>query len=185
MYEIKELKWHSWRGRQRHDASSPLGVFQAILAANEEDWMLRINGVPIGLYTSLDAAKSVAQADYTTRMKEGLEEVGGQTREELDARMKSLGMLTITELVDGEDPLGKFSAHAGVRNHATFEEWLKMRYEEILKSRMPYELGDQEEDELYEWIFGHAGAFAEVLANWKQMKIRMGSAPHNNEGSQT
>ena len=95
---------------------------------------------------------------------------------DLDERMKAAGMIPLSELLDldKQAPMDKWSAHAAVQSHNDFEWWLKMRYEEMMRMRISYELGDKDkEDELFEWIFAHSSALGEVLVNWKMMKKRM------------
>ena len=95
----------------------------------------------------------------------------------LDERMKAAGMIPLSELLAGGQPLDKWKAHAGVRTPEHFEEWLLGRYTEFMKMRMAYELGDRDRgDDLYEWVFAHASALGEVLVNWRAMKARMAGA---------
>lgn len=100
----------------------------------------------------------------------------------LDDRMKAAGMSTLSELVNGQSPLGIYSAHAGVKDHDSFEWWLKRRYEEFMGMRMRYELGDREKDDMYEWVFAHAATLNEVLDNWKMMKKRLIDTPKKGYG---
>lgn len=91
----------------------------------------------------------------------------------LDERMVAAGMVPLSTILSGEGVLKQWMAHAGVVDLETFEQWLLMRYRELLVMRIPYELGDKDKtDELYEWVLGHAGAFSEVTANFRAMKER-------------
>ncbi|MDW6020650.1 hypothetical protein SAZ10_02615 [Mesorhizobium sp. BAC0120] len=96
----------------------------------------------------------------------------------LDERMKAAGMIPLSDLLAGNTPLEKWMAHTGVRDLASFEEWLTMKHREFMTMRMSYELGDKDQsDELYEWVFAHAAAFGEVAANFRAMKERASRAP--------
>lgn len=93
---------------------------------------------------------------------------------ELDVRMKAAGMIPLSELIAGGQPLDKWKAHTGIQNHDHFEEWLTRRYSEFMRMRAAYELGDKDKDDrLYEWVFAHSSALGEVLVNWRAMKARM------------
>lgn len=85
---------------------------------------------------------------------------------DLDGRMIAAGMIPLSELLE-KNSLGRFSAHAGVTDMESFECWLKMRHEEMLRARMTLELDKQEKDEMFEWYFSYAAALGEVLANYR------------------
>jgi len=98
---------------------------------------------------------------------------GVTEEQDLDSRMKAAGMIPLSDLLAGNTPLEKWMAHTSVCDLDTFEEWLMRRYREYMQMRMGYELGDENKsDELYEWVFAHAGAFGDVVANFRQMKAR-------------
>ena len=100
-----------------------------------------------------------------------------QAIKSLDERMVAAGMIPLSTILSGEGVLKQWMAHTGVVDLDTFEQWLLMRYRELLIMRMPYELGDKDKsDELYEWVLGHAGAFSEVTANFRAMKERSPAA---------
>lgn len=84
----------------------------------------------------------------------------------LDARLKAAGMLTATELMQGQ-PIDAFVKHAGVKDLATFSEWLDLKCREFLTLKARRSLEKQPEDEMYEWVFAHAAVFHEVRVNFK------------------
>ncbi len=84
----------------------------------------------------------------------------------LDRRMKEAGMLSLSEMLE-RNPLGRFAVHAGVRDLATFEEWLVMRRKSMLGLQISLELDNKSDDELYEWAVAHAASFGEVLSNFR------------------
>jgi hypothetical protein len=101
----------------------------------------------------------------------------------LDERMKSCGMFSVSELIEGS-AIDASAAHSGVHNLETFEDWLvmKRRHYDTLRGR--YETGEKSKDDgMYEWVFAHSGVFSEVHINFKAMKARMAGASSNNEGS--
>lgn len=93
--------------------------------------------------------------------------------DDLDERMKAAGMIPLSELISGPQPLDYFMAHTAVCDHDSFEAWLKSKYESLMRMRLAYDLDKREKDEMYEWIVGHAASFGEVLVNWRVMKQRM------------
>ncbi len=95
----------------------------------------------------------------------------------LDERMIAAGMIPLSDLLSGETPLKRWMAHTGVSDLLTFQDWLSRRYEEFMRMKVAYELGDKpKDDELYEWVLSHCGALGEVVANFRQMKERMADA---------
>jgi hypothetical protein len=94
----------------------------------------------------------------------------------LDERMKAAGMIPLSDLLAGNTALKPWMAHTGVKDLESFEEWLAMRHREFMTMRVQYELGDKDKtDELYEWVYAHAAALDEVMANLRAAKER--SAP--------
>jgi len=86
----------------------------------------------------------------------------------LDAKIKAAAMIPLSELLSGDTPLSKWEAHAGVRDIASFGEWLAMKHREYMRMRVAYELGDKDKaDELYEWVLAHSAAYGEVAANFR------------------
>lgn len=84
----------------------------------------------------------------------------------LDERMKAAGMLSIQDMLE-KAPLGAFSAHAGVVDLESFEEWIQMRREEFLRMQARMTL-DKQEDEMFEWVLSHVAVLGEVMANFRQ-----------------
>ena len=101
------------------------------------------------------------QAEWITRAK-----INTSYGTDLDSRMLEAGMIPISEMLE-KNGLGYFGVHATVNNLESFEWWLKMRYEEMLRARMRLELDKQEKDEMFEWYFSYAAALGEVLANFR------------------
>lgn len=84
---------------------------------------------------------------------------------ELDARLTKAGMLTVTQMLG---PFTAFQVHAGMSDLAFFEKWLESKVVEYKTMRMRYELGDRDkDDELYEWVLAHSGAYHDVLVNFR------------------
>ena len=89
--------------------------------------------------------------------------------ESLDERMIAAGMIPMSKLLSGDTPLAQWEAHTGVHTMAHFEEWLLRRHRGLLTMRAAYALGDKDEtDDMFEWVLGNAGAFSEVVANYRQ-----------------
>lgn len=101
------------------------------------------------------------QAEWITRTK-----VETQSGIDLDARMLAAGMIPVSEMLE-KNGLGRFGVHAAVVDLESFEAWLKMRYEEMLRSRFRLELDKQEKDEMFEWYFSYSAVLGEVLANFR------------------
>ena len=85
----------------------------------------------------------------------------------LDERMRAAGMMPLSEMLE-KSPLGKFSAHAGVTDLASFEEWLQMQRKEFLRMQAEMTLDNKEDDELYEWVIAHNAVLGAVIANFRQ-----------------
>ena len=83
----------------------------------------------------------------------------------LDARLEAAGMLTVAQLMRGQ-PIDAFVKHAGVKDLATFSEWLDMKCKEFLSLKARRILEKLPEDELHEWVFAHAAVFHEVRVNF-------------------
>lgn len=91
----------------------------------------------------------------------------------LDDRMKAAGMTPLSEMLT-DIPVGRFLAHAGVTDLSSFEAWIKMRREEMLRMQATMELDKRQDDDLYEWVLAHAAVFTEVLCNFQ---TAMGKSP--------
>lgn len=102
------------------------------------------------------------QAEWITRAR-----IDTPSGSDLDSRMIAAGMIPLSEMLE-KNPMGRFGVHTGVVDLNSFEHWLKMRYGEMLRSRMSLELeGNAEKDEMFEWYFSYAAALGEVLANYR------------------
>ncbi|WP_427121546.1 hypothetical protein [Pseudomonas aeruginosa] len=84
----------------------------------------------------------------------------------LDDRLEAAGMLTVAQILAGA-PLDAFIRHAGVRDLASFGQWLEMRRAESVRLKARFALDKREDDELYEWVIAHAAAFSEVAINFR------------------
>lgn len=84
----------------------------------------------------------------------------------LDERMKSAGMLSVSEMLSGQ-PLDAFIRHSGVNDIESFGKWLEMRRVECIKLQAGLTVGGREKDELYEWAIAHQAVFSEVHINFK------------------
>lgn len=85
----------------------------------------------------------------------------------LDERMKAAGMMPVSEMLE-RSPLGAFSAHTGVTDLDSFEQWLQMRREEFLRMQARMTLDGEEKDEMFEWVVAHSAVLGEVMANFRQ-----------------
>lgn len=88
----------------------------------------------------------------------------------LDSRMREAGMVPLSEML-ASIPLGKWLTHTGVNDLKSFEAWLCMRREEMLRMQVKMELDKREDDELYEWVIAHVAVFTEVLCNFRAANI--------------
>lgn len=94
--------------------------------------------------------------------------------QDLDARMVAAGMIPLTELLSGNLPLDRWRAHVGVRDLDSFGKWLETKHREYMRMRVKYELGDKsKDDEMFEWVFAHAAAYGDVIANYRQVLISL------------
>ncbi|HCF2990413.1 hypothetical protein ACRCPT_06985 [Pseudomonas aeruginosa] len=84
----------------------------------------------------------------------------------LDERLEAAGMLTVAQILAGA-PLDAFIRHAGVRDLASFGQWLEMRRAESVRLQARFALEKRDDDELYEWVIAHAAAFSEVAINFR------------------
>lgn len=84
----------------------------------------------------------------------------------LDDRMKAAGMIPLPEMLSNI-PLGKWLAHTGVTDLASFESWVKSGRTEFLRMQVNMELDKNTDDEMFEWVLAHAAVFTEVLCNFR------------------
>lgn len=99
---------------------------------------------------------------------------------DLDKRMKAAGMTPLSEMLE-RIPLGRFLAHTGVKDLESFEAWLRMRREEMLRMQIDMELDKSQGDELYEWVIAHVAVFSEVLCNYQAAQRESACANCRNE----
>lgn len=85
---------------------------------------------------------------------------------ELDRQMKEAGMIPLSVMLN-TPPFGKFTIHKGVDNLDLFEQWIDMRYVEMMKMKSRMLLAGQEDYELYEWVLSHAAVLGEVRNTFK------------------
>ena len=85
--------------------------------------------------------------------------------QDLAARLQANGMFTIEQMLR---PLHMFQVHAGMDSLAAFEGWLEAKWREYTSMHARYELGDRDkEDDLYEWVLAHSGAYHDALVNFR------------------
>lgn len=85
--------------------------------------------------------------------------------QDLSARLQANGMLSIKEMLR---PLHKFQVHAGMDSLSAFEGWLEVKCREYTSMHARYELGDRDkDDDLYEWVLAHSGAYHDALVNFR------------------
>lgn len=89
---------------------------------------------------------------------------------ELDEKLKALGMIPLSQMLNNPSPLGQFSSHKGVTDFSFFEKWLEMRYRECMTMKARFIVDGREDDEMYEWVLSHSAVFSEVLSNFKAAK---------------
>lgn len=105
--------------------------------------------------------------EFTDIGKQLVDRLAGRGDDQtLDVRLKSAGMFSVAELLNGS-PIDQFVRHAGVHDIATFVQWVEMKRAEYLKLQARYDLGDKPKDDLYEWVTSHSAVFAEVHVNLK------------------
>lgn len=85
----------------------------------------------------------------------------------LGERMKAAGMFTVDEMM-GVTPLTRWKVQVGMTDLDAFSEWLDRKASEYLRMKAAYDLGDKDdEDDLYEWVLAHAGAFSSIRENFR------------------
>lgn len=84
----------------------------------------------------------------------------------LDERLKSAGMFTIDEVLEGL-PLDTFIKHAAVSDMVMFGKWLEMKRAEFLRLHASFELGDRKDNEQREHVLAQMSVLAEVHINFK------------------
>ncbi len=94
-------------------------------------------------------------------------------REELDRRMEEAGMIPLTQLLEDDQPLDHYTAHAAVVDMDSFEWYLKTRYEKFLLPQIIEDLEKHERNEMSEWYLGHSAAYKDILVNYRKAKRSM------------
>lgn len=146
--------------------------------------------LPEGASVTLEQLQEIRWNRHLTEAerKDRLEQVRRILRaldsdDDIDARMQARGMYSVSELIHGS-AIDKWTAHTGVRDLETFEEWLLMKRSHFDTLRGRYETGEKsKDDEMYEWVFAHSGVFTEVHVNFKAMKARMLAASSKDKGT--
>jgi hypothetical protein len=127
---------------------------------------------PNVLPRALEAARAVDPDVNTSAVEKAVEAALDMYRNDTDAdlatRMTNAGMSSIDHLLSTKNPINHFMGHAGVNDLSSFERWLEMRHREFMHMRVKYEIGDEKEDELYEWVLAHSGALGEVIVNFRK-----------------
>jgi hypothetical protein len=88
----------------------------------------------------------------------------------LDERMKAAGMISLDDMLNGKTPMEFWSRHTSVKDFDTFEAWMRMRYRELLSLKALYDLGEPDAYNLKQHIESSAGAFGEIMSNWRAAK---------------
>ncbi|MGX1904008.1 hypothetical protein ACWIVX_19065 [Enterobacter asburiae] len=91
--------------------------------------------------------------------------------DDIDARMKNAGMLSAAEIIAGQ-PNDAFMKHAGVVDLSSLLKWAEMRRAEFLRMQAKYELGDNQKDDMYEWVISHVAAFSELHVNLRAAMLQ-------------
>lgn len=89
---------------------------------------------------------------------------------DLDNRMREAGMMPLSEML-ANIPFERWITHAAVNDMQSFEAWLCMRREEMLRMQVKMELDKRQDDELYEWVIAHCAVFTEVLCNFRAANV--------------
>lgn len=89
----------------------------------------------------------------------------GEGEQDLSARLQANGMFTIEQMLQ---PLSRFQIHASMKDLDAFDGWLEAKCREYTSMQARYDLGDRDkEDDLYEWIVAHCGAYHDALVNFR------------------
>ena len=88
---------------------------------------------------------------------------------ELDIQMIAAGMIPLSQMLDS-NPIGKYALHKGVDNLDLFEQWLDMRFKEMMKMKARMLVAKQEDDDMFEWVLSHAAVLGEIRAQFNACK---------------
>lgn len=83
----------------------------------------------------------------------------------LDEELKAAGLLTVSELMQGQ-PIDGWIANKETTDLLKFSEWLDMRTKEMLSMKARMVLDKKEDNELFEWILAHCAVLSEVRINF-------------------
>lgn len=114
----------------------------------------------------------------------GVQPAPASVADDIDTRMKNAGMLSAAEIIAGQ-PIDAFMKHAGVVDLESLLKWSEMRRAEFLRMQAKYELGDNQKDDMYEWVISHVAAFSELHVNIRAAMLQGadGNSPVIPDGS--
>ena len=102
--------------------------------------------------------------------------------DDIDTRMKNAGLLSAAEIIAGQ-PIDAFMKHAGVGDLESLLKGSEMRRAEFLRMQAKYELGDNQKDDMYEWVISHVAAFSELHVNIRAAMLQGADGTLTNEGT--
>lgn len=88
--------------------------------------------------------------------------------DELNAQLKARGWLTMDEQFK-PGPLDLFTAHAGVHDNETFQQWAEMRMRELLRFKAFYDLGIWTDEKNEEYHLGQLVVAREMICNLRKI----------------
>jgi hypothetical protein len=92
-------------------------------------------------------------------------ELNGVKYMTLDDELKSAGLLTVSELMNGQ-PIDGWVANKETTDLSKFSDWLDMRTKEMLSMKARMVLDKKEDGELFEWVLAHCAVLQEVRINF-------------------
>lgn len=98
--------------------------------------------------------------------------------EELDKAMIEMGMLPASKMINGQTMM----RHAGVCDLSTFQQWLKMRHQEMLRMKAGMLVDGKQDSELFEWVMSYHAALSEVLVNFEFAMNSMQQLAEDHQG---
>lgn len=94
-----------------------------------------------------------------------------QQIEEMDAKMKARGMITVTDIIEGNTPMEGFRRHAGIKTVDDLLEWIMKKHTELTIMMARHELGEGNmEPELVDFLRGKSSAFGDMAANIRGLR---------------
>jgi hypothetical protein len=92
-------------------------------------------------------------------------------RVDLDSKMIAAGMIPLSQMLES-NPLGKYTVNKDVDTVELFEQWLDMRFEEMMEMKARILITQKEDDhDLYEWVLSHATVLGEIRAQFRACKM--------------